>query len=185
MRKTPESIEGSTRAAALSNLPQRDPVYSNPSTLFLSHPLSVPTYLKPPSVYLLSHPRRSILPSRRPSFLTPRRASSPFLFPRTAPPRARTLPPSPYISASHFVPCAPRALLTIDARTHALSVSLPSSGPRTPKANREAATERRCGRGNERANGGAGSLRSCATRTSQPRATVARQPRCPFKGIAR
>lgn len=176
MRKTPESIEGSTG---------RDSTYPNvilfTATLlpFSSRISSVSTYLK--ALYLpllLSHPatpffssvvRVSLLTTRIPSFPPP---------PRPLPRVPTTLPPpSPPTSCP-----AHRALLTI-ALTLSSSLS-PSRFDRLANVkDRQRGIDREGDeRGNERADGGAGSLWSCATRTSQPRATVARQPRCPLKG---
>lgn len=183
MRKTPESIEGSTRAAALTNLPQRDPVYSNPSTLSLSRPLTVPTYQK-----ALHLPHISFLTLADPFFPPGVRVSllhdAPSLLSSSLRAPPRTLPPSPY---NHLPLCALRAASPPHhRRSHTLSSSLSLRAVREhPKQTERQRPREGGGRGNERANGGAGSLRSCATRTSQPRATVARRTRCPFKGIAR
>lgn len=173
MRKTPESIEGSTG---------RDSTYPNvilfTATLlpFSSRISSVSTYLKALHLpLLLSHPatpffssvvRVSLLTTRIPSFPPP---SHPLRVPST-------LFPSPTLCPAH------RALLTI-ALTLSSSLSPSLFNQLANAKDRQRGIDREGDeRGNERANGGAGSLWSCATRTSQPRATVARQPRCPLKG---
>lgn len=144
--------------------------------------LSVRTYLKALHLlFLLSHPRRSILPSRRPSFLTHDAPSLSF-----PPPRSPSAYPSilplylpPTLCPARREPSSPSTL----AHTRFLRLSPLERSATTQSRQRGSDREEgEGGRGNERANGGAGSLRSCATRTSQPRATVARLPRCPLKG---
>jgi len=166
-------VSKGARAARL-DLPQRDPVYSNPTTLFLSHLFSLDLSKNPPPSAPPFSPCHPILLFRRESFLTQRIPSFP---PPSHPLRVpSTLSRPPTLCPAH------RALLTI-ALT--LSSSLcPSLFNRLANAkDRQRGIDREDDeRGNERANGGAGSLWSCATRTSQPRDTVARQPRCPLKG---
>lgn len=166
----------------------RDSTYPNvilfTATLlpFSSRISSVSTYLK--ALYLpllLSHPATPFFSSVVRVSLLATRLFSPLLLPRARPRRVPSaLLPPPTSCPAH------RALLAI-VRSRFLLISLPltpSLFDRLANAkDRQRGIDREGNkRGNERANGGAGSLWSCATRTSQPRATVARQPRCPLKG---
>lgn len=172
VRKTSESIEGS--AGRGSTYPNMILFTANPTTLSLSHLLRPDLSKGPPPSAPPFSPSRPKPPSRRPSFLT---HDAPSLLFSSRAPLLRPCHPPPSLLPTLYP--AHRALLTIAltlSSSPSLFLSFSSTGTQTGKPDREALTEKGRGRGggSERANGGAGSLRSCATRTSQPRATVVR-----------
>lgn len=137
MRKSSE--RGWARTPRL-DLPQRDPVYSNPLvTLFLSLIFSDSTYLKaPPPVD--SHPLSPHSSLPKSEFPYSRRVFSPF----PLPPQPRRVPSTLHARFDSHLG-ALRAAGPPRYRAHAFSVPLLSTGAQMRKSDREAPTPR--GRG--------------------------------------